>query len=245
MTLPWIVTTSILTTIVVTTGQRLQYIPRRHHQPWYKQQLTQPCPEVPPNGCSICGEGKCVKDPLGILTFPGQPPVSCAVLEIAGLNGLLDPGQCQSLPDLVAEPCDCEGDDVVPTTPPDVAQPCPDVPPDGCSICGDGLCVTDPQGVIASPGQPPVSCAVLEVAGYGGLLDPGQCDALPEVVADACACDSQIPGPPTVPTTAAPSARPISVAPISDAPISDAPISDAPVSAAPSARPTVVCVDLM
>lgn len=155
------------------------------------------CPEVPKNGCSICGEGKCVTDPQEVVTSPGQPPVSCVVLQIASfLDGLSEPSQRESSPELSAEHCDCETGEAVPTTTPSIlpnTTPCPRAPLNGCSVCGEGLCVTDPQGVISYPGQPPASCDTLEVA--GGLLDPSQCESLPELVAEACEWDTQIPGP--------------------------------------------------
>jgi hypothetical protein len=60
-----------------------------------------PCLEVPTTGCAVCGVGECVLFPDEIFYFPGQPDVSCDVLKIAGLNGLIPLDQCPFLPDLI------------------------------------------------------------------------------------------------------------------------------------------------
>jgi hypothetical protein len=65
------------------------------------------CPVLPPGGCSICGEGKCVQNPDALFAFPGGPPVRCGDLEQAGLAGGIRPDQCSLLPGTIDEVCDC------------------------------------------------------------------------------------------------------------------------------------------
>jgi len=66
------------------------------------------CPDVPDNGCSICGENKCIdsdkKDE--IFSFPGQPAVPCSLLQTAGEMGLIPLDQCSQLPSLI-DVCNC------------------------------------------------------------------------------------------------------------------------------------------
>jgi len=58
--------------------------------------------------CSVCGPNKEVGDPDAVFEFPGQPAVSCFILQQAGAQGLIPIGQCGFLPNLL-EVCDCQG----------------------------------------------------------------------------------------------------------------------------------------
>lgn len=58
------------------------------------------------------------------------------------------------------------------------STPCPDVPDGGCSICGEGLCVTAPDKVFEFPGQPPVPCGRLEGAGFDGIVPLDTCKSI-------------------------------------------------------------------
>mmetsp|Transcript_39401 Transcript_39401/g.44898 ORF Transcript_39401/g.44898 Transcript_39401/m.44898 type:complete len:388 (-) Transcript_39401:236-1399(-) len=60
---------------------------------------------------------------------------------------------------------------------------------DSCSVCGDAtLKVTNPEAIFEFPGQPAVPCGVLEAAGEGGLIPQVECDALPALITNTCAC---------------------------------------------------------
>jgi len=61
---------------------------------------------LPAIGCSVCGLGKFVSSPNNIFAFPGQPAVSCGLLESSGLDGSIPLDQCVFLPSLVTD-CDC------------------------------------------------------------------------------------------------------------------------------------------
>lgn len=164
-----------------------------------------PCPETPEGGCSVCGEGKCVTTPDVIFSFPGQPSASCAAIEGAGFGGIIPLDQCKSsklqpciflylwrgcsnnvqsgefLPDLLLDPCSCSPAIPLPPThaptssPTDNSTPCPDVPEGGCSICGDGFCVTDPDASFDFLGQPLGSCGELQQDGFNGKLPTDEC----------------------------------------------------------------------
>ena len=49
--------------------------------------ITVECPDVPSNGCAVCGAGQCVSRPDATLAFPGHTPIRCSDSEMAGLNG--------------------------------------------------------------------------------------------------------------------------------------------------------------
>jgi len=62
---------------------------------------------LPATGCSVCGLGKFASSPNRIFSFPGQPAVSCGLLESSGLDGIIPLDQCGFLPAFVLPDCDC------------------------------------------------------------------------------------------------------------------------------------------
>jgi len=176
------------------------------------QYLKATCPDIPDDGCSICGPGLCVTHPNTIFSYPGQPEVECGVLEKAGHGGVIPLDQCAILPKLIKNDCKCH--DGIPITPKPTSKPthnpthrptpsptrsipsgssaCPDIPDDGCSICGSDKCVTDFDTIFSYPGQPAVECGVLEKAGHGGVIPLDQCAILPKLIKDNCKCRSSI-----------------------------------------------------
>jgi len=211
---------------------------------------TAACPEIPENGCSVCGPGMCVTDFGSIFAFPGQPSVRCGDLEKAGLNGIIPLDQCGFLPSLVMDKCKCQNESLRPTSPtgaptqmvptypaptqqvPTYSVPtqlvpvysipapsnlppsptnvsslrpphlpptsttlpnntCPDVPKNGCSVCGPGMCVTDFDAIFDFPGQPSVKCGDLERAGLSGIVPLDQCGFLPGLVLNRCKCQNE------------------------------------------------------
>jgi len=188
--------------------------PTRNHtrSPTSSKPSSSKCPDIPDDGCSICGPGQCVTNFDNIFTYPGQPAVACGVLEKAGHGAVIPLDQCQILPQLVKNECNCHSSILaapkpthkptpIPTrrqTPsPAPTKPssskCPDIPDDGCSICGPGKCVTDFETIFAYPGQPAVACGVMEKAGHGGVIPLDQCGYLPQLVKNDCKCRSSIP----------------------------------------------------
>jgi hypothetical protein len=183
------------------------------------------CPAIREGGCSVCGEGLCVTNPTAIFAFPSQPDVSCGVLEAAGSSGIVPTDQCPFLPGLVETLCGCASAlpappttaaPVMPTSAPIAPSPapvmatpapvtpapvgptpCPVVPAGGCTVCGDGLCVTKPGAIFSFAGQPEVPCSVLQTAGEVGQVPPNQCPFLPGIIVDLCGCESSIPAPPS------------------------------------------------
>jgi len=211
---------------------------------------TAACPEIPENGCSVCGPGMCVTDFDSIFSFPGQPSVRCGDLETAGINGIIPLDQCGFLPGLILDTCKCQNESLRQTSPtrspiqmvptystptqkvpthsvptqsvPIYSKPepsnsfpsptnisslrppyfpatsttssistCTDVPEDGCSVCGPGMCVTDFNTVFEFPGQPSVKCGDLEKAGLSGIIPLDQCGFLPGLVMDICKCQNE------------------------------------------------------
>jgi hypothetical protein len=65
---------------------------------------------------------------------------------------------------------------------------CPEVPSTGCSICGDGRCISNGDGIFSFPGYPDVQCRFLQDYGYDGTIPLEQCPYLPQLVAAACDC---------------------------------------------------------
>ena len=105
-----------------------------------------------------------------------------------------------------------------------VKAQCPATPPGGCSVCGEGLCVGNPDAIFAFPGFPAVPCGTLEEAGYSGTVPSEQCPFLPGLITD-CDCG----------TGSAPAPTPAPVAPV-PAPVAPVPAPTQPP--APASTPT-------
>lgn len=58
----------------------------------------------------------------------------------------------------------------------------------GCSVCGEGMEVGDPDGLFIFPGQPVVQCGLLESAGETGQVTDEECGLLSGLIQEACAC---------------------------------------------------------
>lgn len=168
------------------------------------------CPEIPPNGCPVCGEGKCITKPDALFVPP--PPyktVSCSALQNSGINGIVPMDDCPFMPLLINDACGCSpgGDptkitDVTATDSPtltpilvqtlaptlkptldptaapsmSLSSVCPEIPPNGCSVCGKGKCITKP------------ACHLLQSSGMMGTIPIGECSLLPELIKDVCGC---------------------------------------------------------
>jgi len=88
------------------------------------------CESIPSNGCSVCGDGKYVSDPVTIFEFPGQPAVPCGVLELAGETGAIPIGDCSVLPSVITSVCGCVVCEGAETGPPSAeSTPNPTSPP--------------------------------------------------------------------------------------------------------------------
>jgi hypothetical protein len=94
---------------------------------------------------------------------------------------------------------------------------------EGCSVCGDGLMVTNPDAIFAFPGQPAVTCRNLELAGESGQIPLSDCGFLPTLIEGDCQCMPAVaptPAPVLAPTPApilAPTPAPVT-APTGPAP---------------------------
>mmetsp|Transcript_9052 Transcript_9052/g.13902 ORF Transcript_9052/g.13902 Transcript_9052/m.13902 type:complete len:949 (-) Transcript_9052:79-2925(-) len=66
------------------------------------------CPEVPPNGCSVCPPGECITNERAIFEFPGYRAVSCRAIQQAGYDGIIPLEACTFFPALAEmAPCGC------------------------------------------------------------------------------------------------------------------------------------------
>ena len=92
------------------------------------------------------------------------------------------------------------------------AQGCPEpVEGEGCSVCGEGMCVTNPDAIFSFPGQPSAPCGTLQMAGLNGGIPLSQCPFLPSLIG-VCECGDSLPtDAPVAPTPApvAPTAAPV------------------------------------
>lgn len=116
-----------------------------------------------------------------------------------------------------------------------------------CSVCGDGQAVAAPDVIFSSPGEPVVSCGMLEQAGKDGQIPAAQCPLLVGLITDVCQCgpiqeSTMAPFGPNFPPapTNAPIVAPVTipVIPVTMAPIVELTIAPIVVPTAPVVSPT-------
>lgn len=158
--------------------------------------------------------------PEAIFVFPGQSEVTCGVFPNAGLTGQISLDQCSFLPALVGD-SECmigelslgtqtpTTDTIVPsartapvTSAPVLGDTCPDVPEGGCSVCGEGACVTNSDAIFGFPDLPDVTCGDLETAGLTSQIPLDLCPFLPNLVFGTCCLPPEPPTPALHPTPA-------------------------------------------
>lgn len=160
-----------------------------------------------PYACSICGEGMVIGYPDGEVVLPNLQRMSCAGVQQRADNGVIQETQCIQIQPFVRESCDCIVAESVPTPP--TASPTAYE----CAICGDGLRVTKPDGVVVIPTQPDRTCAALMEAAEFGNINPNQCRLLHPFVFTPCGCVDENSDAPSDLPSFAPSAPTISPAP--------------------------------
>jgi len=73
----------------------------------------------------------------------------------------------------------------------DATLGCPLVPSNGCSICGEGMCISNPDTVFQYPGDPAIKCKELEEAGYQGEIPLEFCPLFAQTnMPEVCGCSS-------------------------------------------------------
>jgi len=74
---------------------------------------------------------------------------------------------------------------------------------ESCSVCGEGMEVGNPDGLVVFPGQAgQIPCGILENMGKLGLIPAPQCAVLPQLIGITCECQASTG--PTVPATTTP-----------------------------------------
>jgi len=149
-------------------------------------------------------------DPDRIFSFPAQPEVPCGVLQSAGISGSIPLDECGILAgaNLANDQCGCAVCN--PPPPPD----CPVIPANGCSICGEGKAIVDPDRIFSFPAQPEVPCGVLQSAGISGSIPLDECGILASanITNDKCGCVA-CNGPRISPQTSSPTLAPVTPIP--------------------------------
>jgi hypothetical protein len=157
--------------------------------------------------CPICGEGMVIGFPDGEVVLPNQQRMSCAAVQQRADMGIIQETQCIQIQPFVRESCDCLDVEMVPTPP--TASPTAYE----CQICGEGLRVTKPDGVVVIPTQPDRTCAVLLEAAAIGNINPSQCHLLHPFVLGPCGCVDEDSDAPSDMPSFSPTAPSISPAP--------------------------------
>eukprot|EP00547_Thalassionema_nitzschioides_P008145 CAMPEP_0194227528 /NCGR_PEP_ID=MMETSP0156-20130528/42904_1 /TAXON_ID=33649 /ORGANISM="Thalassionema nitzschioides, Strain L26-B" /LENGTH=668 /DNA_ID=CAMNT_0038960015 /DNA_START=96 /DNA_END=2102 /DNA_ORIENTATION=+ len=131
--------------------------------------------------CSVCGPGSMISIPEGLVNFgPNRPTAACQELQNFGFDGMIPPTDCAALPDFIKNVCGC--------TDTDGDSDNEDNGGTGCSVCGDGRVVYDGDAVFKYPNRPEIKCMELQGAGLGGFISLQDCEALPSLIENVCAC---------------------------------------------------------
>ena len=80
-------------------------------------------------------------------------------------------------------------------------------PPDVCLVCGDGMVVTKPDGIVAIPNPLPnfplstttIPCSTLQEWGLAGQISLSKCTSLPGLTTSVCGCAPSVDLPVVVP----------------------------------------------
>ncbi|KAG7360231.1 hypothetical protein IV203_035330 [Nitzschia inconspicua] len=124
-------------------------------------------------GCYLCGEGNSVLDPDVYFPVMNNESYACGLIEIAALAGYFEgTDYCTQLAGPVEEACGCTGTE-------------PDVVPFSCSICPDGMFMTNLEASLEVPNQGTVSCSQLSNPGF---LSPEECSLVQPLVQEPCGC---------------------------------------------------------
>uniref|UniRef100_A0A7S4END4 Right handed beta helix domain-containing protein n=2 Tax=Pseudo-nitzschia australis TaxID=44445 RepID=A0A7S4END4_9STRA len=140
--------------------------------------------------CEPCGKGRMIGQPTSEFMLPNFLTMSCGDLQKRADEDTINEFQCRQYQPFVQEHCGCVDK---PYTEPSVAS-------FECNICGRGLRVTKPEGVVTIPAQPDRTCTELMNAATLGDINTNQCYLLHPFVQGPCGCtaitqDSQTPAP--------------------------------------------------
>ena len=181
--------------------------------------------------CSVCGEGMMVTEPDATVLLPNGEYNTCAGLENSGLSGEIPEALCSTVQPFAMEACYCKerpSDEVT-----EMVTAAPSFTPvvRDCPICGKGMAISIPEGIVEIPTQPSRTCSQLSDQAAAGNITTTQCILMNPYVFEACGCT-------TADVTDEPSQIP------SDAP-SLAPTLQPTVSPAPSgySTPKAGCFD--
>jgi hypothetical protein len=129
--------------------------------------------------CQICGMGRMIGLPDAELTLPNLQKMSCGDVLKRAEAGIIQEFQCAQIQPVISEYCGC------------INKPYSEAPKVyECSICGDGLRVTNPDGVVTIPTQPDRTCSELMGAASIGNINQNQCFLLHPFVQAPCECVS-------------------------------------------------------
>lgn len=130
--------------------------------------------------CPICGEGRVIGLPQAEVVLPNTQRMSCAGLQRRSQLGIIQETQCTQIQPFVKESCGCMDAALLePTEAPTAFK---------CNICGGGMRVSNPNGVVVIPTQPDRTCAQLQNAASIGNINPNQCQLLHPFVNTPCGC---------------------------------------------------------
>ena len=200
-------------------------------------------PAIPPNPgfppCPVCGTGKVVTIPSGIVSPPGRNQTTCQIFEQGGLLGFVDPAFCPFVPSLATN-CGCMNSTVAPgivvqpTTAPVTMAPVTKTPVTMAPVTKAPVTmapVTKAPVTMAPVSKSPVTTAPATLA----PVTKSPVTTAPATVAPVTKSPVT-----TAPATVAPVTKsPVTTAPATVAPVTKSPVTTAPATVAPVTKSPV------
>jgi len=137
--------------------------------------------------CHVCrGAAQKIGNPANMVTTPiGM--FTCYSILSAGLDGAISIEDCGAVQTSVEQECGCYVDE---------QTPAPSEGPFQCPVCGNGMFVTQPEGIVNPENS--MTCAQYQEEAARGRIDEDQCSVLQQMSEEACGCQP----PPSFPTDA-------------------------------------------
>jgi len=134
---------------------------------------------VPPSfQCPVCGDGKFVTRPDGIIST-AESEKTCAQYQEEAMRGEIDEDQCPFLQQLSGDACGCA---TPPTFPTDAPTPYE------CQVCGIGREVGLLDAQVTLPNLMKMSCGTLQDRAERGLIHSSQCARYVPLAQQYCGC---------------------------------------------------------
>ena len=134
-------------------------------------------PSDSPFICSVCGNGKVITRPDGIID--GTNNTTCFQYEAVAAKGEISEDQCSVLQQVSDVACGCEEPQPEPTASPTSYE---------CKICGEGRMIGLPDSELVLPNLQKMTCWDVQQRAEAGIIQDFQCNQIQPLAFEHCGC---------------------------------------------------------